>query len=266
MADHGRINEEPVDNMLTMQCRYCRGIGHSLRDCPKPRDYPRVDYSKIQCHKCGGHSATHCQTSVTSVKADCGRIKAEPIEETQVKMESAPLKIPDIPIKQEDETMDKTKSARPSQAVQASTRPAPSRNLVASFQPNEQFGPVPGRPYHPLPYRAPPSRILPNWAPYPGPYCNQAMTVGPATISFQGGNNPTTYTNMLHPPMSRPIAPPIGPPQAPAVHSGLPPPPSFRMISVSEVEYRYLRSAFENQHRILYPSAPYAYPYFPGPY
>lgn len=53
MADHGRINEEPVDNMLTMQCRYCRGIGHSLRDCPKPRDYPRVDYSKIQCHKCG---------------------------------------------------------------------------------------------------------------------------------------------------------------------------------------------------------------------
>lgn len=80
----------------------------------------------------GGHSATHCQTSVTSVKADCGRIKAEPIEETQVKMESAPLKIPDIPMKQEDETMDKTKSARPSQAVQASTRPAPSRNLVAS--------------------------------------------------------------------------------------------------------------------------------------
>ncbi|KAE9977952.1 hypothetical protein EG328_001745 [Venturia inaequalis] len=354
MADHGRINEEPVDNMLTMQCRYCRGIGHSLRDCPKPRDYPRVDYSKIQCHKCGmrGHSATHCQTSVTSVKADCGRIKAEPIEETQVKMESAPLKIPDIPIKQEDETMDKTKSARPSQAVQASTRPAPSRNLVASstsapnrsmapshsgtviktdgriprhapfhdahpqhvrhdrsrspprqpqfhargnrypvlnqaylespysaeyrahalrqltgpVQPNEQFGPIPGRPYHPLPYRAPPSRILPNWAPYPGPHCNQAMTDGPATISFQGGNNPTTYTNMPPPPMSRPIGPPIGPPQAPAVHFGLPPPPSFRMISVSEVEYRYLRSAFENQHRILYPSAPYCYPSFPGPY
>lgn len=34
--------------MANMQCRNCDEMGHSSRECPKPRDY-----SKVQCRNCG---------------------------------------------------------------------------------------------------------------------------------------------------------------------------------------------------------------------
>lgn len=62
---------------------------------------------------------------------DSGIIKAEPVEDTQVKMEAFPSRIPDTSIKEEDVKI-QVMSARPPQEHQASTHPMPSRDLVAA--------------------------------------------------------------------------------------------------------------------------------------
>ncbi|TID18515.1 hypothetical protein E2P81_ATG06430 [Venturia nashicola] len=132
MADRGKIKAEFVDKLSIIRCDYCRGIGHHLRDCPKPRDYPRVDYSKIECHSCGGHVAADCQTPVISAKVDRPRIREEHIEENRVKGESSPMIFPSKSIKLEALEMDYAIPADTSQEDRASTRPIPSRDLVAA--------------------------------------------------------------------------------------------------------------------------------------
>jgi cellular nucleic acid-binding protein len=52
-----------------MKCRNCDEFGHGSRECPKPRDY-----SRVQCRNCGemGHTIARCKQEVIT--------KAEPVE------------------------------------------------------------------------------------------------------------------------------------------------------------------------------------------
>lgn len=133
------------------------------------------------------------------------------------------------------------------------SRPYDSRAQAAAYQPSEQFRPVPP-PYHPSTYRAPPSDRLPNFGPFGEQGYNQVISSGAGTNPNRPGNGLNLYMNR-----------PIQPQQPPAMHFGPSPSRSFRMISVADDEYHYLRSTVEIQHRRLYPSEPYLHPSFPFP-